>query len=282
MPTDAHDDGKKDGDMTMVEKTVRDFTILGSGAGPGIPSFFCDCSECREARHNPKISRTRSGALIRDGRYQILIDASPDLRQQLICQNITCFDEVWLTHWHYDHFGGLGELEYYVRLNRKKSILFRLPPSAVESFQAAFPQLSDVMEIRPWKFGETAVIKQLQITPLPAEHGIETAGILVESPNVKLAYFTDTAGLPSTSEERVRNADWLICDSTFYGDNWYPRAHMSVHQAIALGEKIAAKHTVLTHLSIHYAQAVTTRELKEKLALYPAVDIAYDGMNVKL
>ena len=268
--------------MTMDEKKVRDFTILGSGAGPGIPSFFCDCSECREARHNPKISRTRSGALIRDGHYQVLIDASPDIRQQLICQNITWFDEVWLTHWHYDHFGGLGELEYYVRLNRKESIQLRLPPSAVESFKTAFPQLSDVVELRPWKFGETAVIGQLRLTPLPAEHGIETAGILVESPSVKLAYFTDTAGLPSSSEKQVKNADWLICDATFNGENWYPKAHMSVEQAIALGEKIEAKHTVLTHLSIHYAQVVTTSELQEKIAPYPAVAIGYDGMNVKL
>ena len=84
------------------------FILLGTGAGPGTPSFFCDCAGCREARENPELARTRSGALLRTAQAQLLIDASPDLRHQLGKERPDSIDAVLMTHWHYDHFGGLG------------------------------------------------------------------------------------------------------------------------------------------------------------------------------
>jgi len=232
------------------------FKLLGTGAGPGTPSFFCDCPGCREARENPAWARTRSGAFITAGQDNILIDASPDLRAQLIREQINRIDDVFLTHWHYDHFGGLGELEYYVKLRRKEKIPLYLPPSAVEQFAAAFPNLREVFRAIPWAFNLKYSFGALTITPLAAIHGVETAGFLVESPGFRLAYFPDTAGLPPETARIAEQVDWLACDATFFGENWFPASHMSAEQAINLGQKIKARHTVLTHLSIHYSQPV--------------------------
>ncbi|HEY3424009.1 MAG TPA: MBL fold metallo-hydrolase, partial [Negativicutes bacterium] len=256
------------------------FKILGSGAGPGLPSFFCDCVGCREARSNPELARTRSGALIDTYHSKILVDASPDLRRQLIKENITYVDCVFLTHWHYDHFGGLGELEYYVKLERKKEIPLFLPPSAIAQFAAAFPNLADIFVVKEWEFNRQYFFGEVCLTPLPANHGIETAGFLLESKGRKLAYFPDTAGLPEISAKQASGVDWLVCDATFHGDNWYPMVHMSMEQAIDLGKKVGAKNTVLTHLAIHYSQAVTTKQLQEESAKYQNVFVAYDGMNI--
>ena len=258
------------------------FKLLGTGAGPGTPSFFCDCSGCREARNNPACARTRSGALISTQQAQVLIDTPPDLRVQLVREQPERIDAVLLTHWHYDHFGGIGELEYYVKLRRKTPIDLYLPPSARESFALAFPDLEEVFHVRPWSFGQPYRFGGLDITPLPAAHGIETAGFLVESFGQSLAYFPDTAGLPEPSAKRVHGVDWLVCDATFYGENWFPEVHMSVMEAIELGRQVQARHTVLTHMSIHYSRPVTVRELEMHLASYPGVLAAYDGMSFDL
>jgi len=239
------------------------FRILGSSAGPGVPSFFCDCCGCREARSNPRVGRTRSGALITTGSRNLLIDTSPDLRAQLIREEVSDIDGIFMTHWHFDHFGGIGELEYYVKLVRQNPLDLYLPPSAVSQFEAAFPDLADIFNTIPWQFGSKYSFGELTLTPLPARHGIETAGFLVESPGTRLAYFPDTAGLDSEVKLELKKLDWFICDATFTGDNWFPDSHMSIDQAINLGRDIDAKTTVLTHLAIHYSQPVTADDLAE-------------------
>ncbi|SDE70858.1 MBL fold metallo-hydrolase [Sporomusa acidovorans] len=258
------------------------FILLGTGAGPGLPSFFCDCAGCREARDNPALARTRSGAFIDTGNSKLLIDASPDLRHQLIRESITRVDGIFMTHWHYDHFGGLGELEYYIKLARNEAIPIYLPPSAVEQFTAAFPNLTEAFAVKSWQFARQYRVDSLGITPLPANHGIETAGFLLETAGTKLAYYPDTAGLPAVSAGKVNGVDWLICDATFHGDNWFPQAHMSLEQAVDLGRQIGAKNTVLTHLAVHYSRPATSRQLAEEAAAYENVCVAYDGMRIKL
>ena len=116
---------------------------------------------------------------------------------------------------------------------------------------------------------------------MAANTGIETAGFLVESKLTRIAYFPDTAGVSETTGREVYAVDWLICDATFNGENWFPQTHMSIDQAINLGKSIQAKNTVLTHLAIHYSQPVTQSELTAKIEKYGNVFIAYDGMRIK-
>lgn len=261
---------------------MAELILLGTGAGPGVPSFFCSCPGCREAWQKNEYSRTRSGAALKTGERTLLIDASPDLRAQLVREKISVVDGVFLTHWHYDHYAGLGELEYYVKLERRERLPLYLPPSAVQQFNGAFPNLAEVYSLIPWQFFNGYDFDGIALTPLPANHGVETAGLLVESGGSRVAYFTDTAGLPESSAEKVCGVDLLICDATFYGENWFPESHMSVDEAIELGKSVGAERTILTHLSIHYSRAVTTEELEEELAEYPNVGVARDGLRLEL
>jgi len=258
-----------------------EFKLLGTGAGVGVPLFFCHCPACEEARQNPVFSRTRSGAMFRAAEETILIDASPDLFTQLNREGIETVDVVFLSHWHYDHFGGLGDLEFYVRLKRHKAVQLFLPPSALSEFVAAFPFLTDVFEIIPWRFGQTYSFGETALTPLPAAHSIETAGFLLENKK-RLAYFTDTAGLPPATAEKIDQVDFLICDATFNGENWYPHSHMNIEEAIALGRKIRAKKTILTHMSMHYSVPRTVAWLTKKLETEPDIGIGLDGLAIEI
>jgi len=96
--------------------------FLGTRAGCGVPSFYCDCSTCREAVAKPRFQRTRCALLARGASGNILVDASPDLRTQLLREGIDCLDHLLVTHRHYDHTGDLGELEFYVRVRRQEAI----------------------------------------------------------------------------------------------------------------------------------------------------------------
>ncbi|ATW23640.1 MBL fold metallo-hydrolase [Candidatus Formimonas warabiya] len=258
-----------------------EFKLLGTGAGPGVPSYFCDCPACKEARENPCLARTRSGAVIDTGKEKILIDASPDLRSQLVREQITSLDYVFLTHWHYDHFGGLGDLEFYVKLSRRQPLKLFLPPEALEAFHSAYPFLPEVFDLITWQFEQVYCFENLTLTPLPARHGIQTAGLVLESKR-KLAYFTDTSGLPDSTARIIEGTDFLVCDATFYGENWYPHRHMSLEEAIQLGKKVKAGNTVLTHLAMHYSTPVTVAQLAEEISAHPGVSLAYDGMVITL
>lgn len=258
------------------------FKILGTSAGTGVPSFFCRCPGCAEARENPEFARTRTGAFIAAEQGRILIDASPDLRSQLVRELIYGVDTIFLTHWHADHYSGLGEFEYYVKLFTQKPIDLYMPGSAIDDLASTFPELSDVFQVIPWQYQQRYSFGDVSLTPLQANHGIETAGFLVESGRSRLAYFPDTAGLPPETAAHLEGIDYLICDATFYGENWYPHSHMTVEQAIALGKQINARHTILTHLSMHYSQPVTTLQLEKELSQYANVAAARDGMDIKL
>lgn len=258
------------------------FKLLGSCAGTGVPSFFCDCPGCIEARNNSNYARTRTGAFMDTKQGRVLIDASPDIRIQMVRESICGVETIFLTHWHADHYTGLGEFEYYVKLLDRLAIDLYLPGSAVDDFESTFPELQDVFKVTPWEYKKRYAFGDVSLTPLPANHGMETAGFMVEAEHMKLAYFPDTAGLPPETAERLNGIDYLVCDATFYGDNWYPNSHMTVEQAIALGRQIDARHTVLTHLSMHYSQPVTTQQLEKELSQYANVTAARDGMIIEL
>ncbi|MCB8814824.1 MBL fold metallo-hydrolase [Desulfosporosinus shakirovi] len=260
--------------------TVR-FQLLGTGAGPGVPSFYCDCIACLEAKEKPHLARTRSGAVLDIGHERLLIDASPDLRSQLIKERIKSLDYLFITHWHYDHFGGIGDLEFYIKLSRKRPLRLFLPPGSVEEFRSAYPFLEDVFKIETWEFERTYQFGEVKLTGLPARHSIPTAGILLEAEK-RVAYFTDTSGLPESTAERIQGVDALICDSTFHGENWYPHSHMSMVEAIKLGNMVRAEHTILTHLAMHYSTPTTVAQIEAELESYPNVSLAYDGMLIEL
>jgi len=126
----------------------------------------------------------------------------------------------------------------------------------------------------------------VRYTPLPAAHGVETFGFLIEKmgeSNKRIAYFPDTGPLPKKTMEALKEVDVLIIDATFNGRNWMPESHHSIDEAIQLSQLLGAGRTFLTHLAMHYDEPITARELQELLAPYQGTILAAnDGLEIPL
>ena len=88
-------------------------TLLGTGTSSGVPVLGCDCEVCRSK--DPRDNRLRCAAMIETERTRILIDAGPDIRQQLLRVPFRKLDGVLITHIHYDHVGGIDDLRGFCK-----------------------------------------------------------------------------------------------------------------------------------------------------------------------
>jgi phosphoribosyl 1,2-cyclic phosphate phosphodiesterase len=257
--------------------------FLGTAAGCGVPSFFCGCVACQEAADRPSFFRSRSSLLIQ-GEKNTLIDAPPDLRAQLLREHIDRIDHFFLTHWHYDHSGGLGELEFYVRVKRQEAIAAYMTAETEEWLKTSFWFLEDCLSIQVMGVGWQVEANGLQYTALPVSHTPGTIGLLIETPEGRrAAYLPDTGPLPDAALEMIQGIDTLILSATFWGRNWMPEDHLSVAEAVQTALMLNAKQTYLTHLSMHHDAPVTNCELEAYIKTFGKnLHLAYDGLQIAL
>ncbi len=255
------------------------FTFMGTGAGCGVPAFFCDCPACEEARRDPRAARGDCGVMIR-GEKTLLIDTPPDIRHQLNREGVRTIDELVYTHAHFDHLGGLGELEYMIRLVTRTPLPTYGSATALGGAITEFHYLDDILDLRPIEPFETHEFDGVRYTALPATHAPGTYGYLIETDETRLFYASDTGKLPEATAEAVRGVDILAMDATFWGRNWSPDAHHSVQETIEEGLALDAGTIYLTHMAMHYDTPVTLAQLEEHLARYEGrVKPALDGLS---
>ena len=120
-------------------------TLLGTGDAIGTPKVGCDCPQCTHAKNNGSM-RLRTSLLVENAGKHILVDSSPDLRQQLLLNGSPHIDAVLWTHGHYDHFIGFGEF-YRVQ---------KIPPVfAAPRFSTIVPIFSGSLRLTKVRFNHT-------------------------------------------------------------------------------------------------------------------------------
>ena len=270
-----------------MEHGKHTFTFMGTAAGCGVPAFLCDCPACNEARRDPRARRGDCGALVRgtnaDGSpgRNVLIDTPPDLRHQLLREDVRRVDELLYTHAHFDHLGGLGELEYLVQLVRKAALPTYGSAAALEGAGIEFHYMTYCLDMRELAPFDELELDGVRYTALPVTHAPGTYGYLIETPETRLFYASDTGKLPPETAERVRGVDVMAMDATFWKRNWSPDAHHSVQECIEEGLELDAGTLYLTHLAMHYDEPVTLAELEEYLQQYGGrVKPAADGLTI--
>ncbi|MDR3734564.1 MAG: MBL fold metallo-hydrolase [Acidobacteriaceae bacterium] len=228
------------------------------------------------------LRRTRSSVVLEGGAHYLL-DASPDLSRQLVREHITHVDALFLTHNHFDHCGGIGELESYVRICRQEAIPAYMSTESRNWFDTSYGYMSDCLTVTPWHIGTSVKLKGVTCTALEVQHAPGTIGVLLElDSGSRAAYLPDTGPLPEGTKERLRGIETLILGATFWKENQMPETHLSVQEAVEIALKLKVRDLYLTHVSMHY-EPVTDSELVGYLQSCGSnVHLAYDGLGIEI
>ncbi len=247
-------------------------TALGTGTSTGIPTLGCKCSVCESTIIKNK--RLRSSIIINIDEKNILVDASTDLRTQLLNNNIEDIDACIITHEHADHTHGIDDLRpfcfykdtpipVYTAKNTKEVLEVKFPYifKRHEVFKdkkilgGGIPKL-DLHEVTP---GTHSICDQdFTFYSLPHGH-TETLGIKIKS----FAYIIDCTQIPEKALEDLINADLelLIIDCLRIKKH---QTHLHLDLALEYAQKIGAKKTGLTHMSHDFEHEEFSQMLKNR------------------
>jgi phosphoribosyl 1,2-cyclic phosphate phosphodiesterase len=132
-------------------------TVLGSGTSMGVPTIGCQCAVCQSP--DPHDRRTRPSIMLEYAGKVVLIDTTPDFREQAIREKIRRLDAVLYTHAHADHILGLDDVRPLSYLQPKKIPLYARPDAA-DVIHRTFRYIFD----GDYKFGGLAQVELHHIT----------------------------------------------------------------------------------------------------------------------
>lgn len=246
-------------------------TLLGSGEALGMPAPLCGCEFCERCE-----TRRRPGLLIETGQATVVLDVSPDIKDQIHATGTTDVDAFFVTHHHYDHVGGLHELNHAAMafeehmLNpaefepderpRNKSFDVFMTETADSHLRDSNAHVADRLATKIIEHGETISVGNLRVVPFPVRHArssFDTLGFAVYHGDEKVVYAPDMREF--MDDDEYENVDLLFAEGA------------ALFRALGHGEKAElqaalrdanAKRTVLLNLSEHL-QRMTTNELRE-------------------
>ena len=254
------------------------FIILGCGSSMGVPrpdGFFGNCDH-----NNKKNYRTRCSALIKTSNENILIDTSPDLRQQLLDHKIKKIDKVLYSHMHADQTHGINDLRPFY-INSKKQInvyadkdtskyLKQSFSYIFKGYSREYPATLKLNKL-PKNIYTRDINQKINIKSIEVEHGrVKSNCFIIDK---KIAYISDVSEIYNKDLKFFRNLQYLIIDCLWY--NFHP-SHFNLETSISLIKKLKPKKGILTNLS----PVLDYEILKKKLPrnIIPA----YDGLTIKL
>lgn len=269
----------------MTQRTLR-FTLLGTGSSGGVPRVGNDWGACDPSE--PRNRRTRCSALVElyanDGSTavtRILIDTSPDLRQQLLTAGVDRLDAVFITHDHADQTHGMDDLRALaLRSKRRIPVHMDKPTSKtlVSKFDYCFEGKGGyppILELCPLLLPGTSRTVEgssgsLTVLPLSQQHGgINSLGFRVGN----IAYCNDVSDLPEESLQALHGLDVLIVDALRYAPH---PSHAHLEKTLSWVKQLSPKHTILTNLHIDMDYQTLLSELPAN------VEPGYDGMFVEI
>lgn len=247
--------------------------VLGSGTSKGVPEIGCECRVCKSTDSHDK--RLRASVLVRTHGMNILIDPSPDFREQALKHNIFDLDAVLITHSHYDHVGGIDDLRpfcasrnlpMYVRKDVDADLRRRLDYCFIEHPYPGVPTF-DMRIIDNYPF----YINGLKIEPVEVMHGKKPIyGYRIG----KFGYITDAKTIAETEVDKLFGLDVLIVNALRDRDHF---AHFTIPEALQLIQEVKPKCAYLTHFC-HEAGLHDEIEKNTPANVHPA----YDGLTINI
>ncbi|MGR3513486.1 MAG: MBL fold metallo-hydrolase [Paracoccaceae bacterium] len=258
------------------------FTILGCGSSGGVPRLGGLWGACDPT--NPKNRRRRCSLLVEHsseaGTTRVLVDTSPDMRQQLLDAEVGHLDGVIYTHGHADHVHGIDDLRMVV-FNRKERLPVWADPPTQERLYAGFgyaftqPEGSPyppILEMRTIDGDVTIEGAGGPITfhPIKVDHGsIDALGFRIGT----LAYVPDVVGIYDEAWESLKNLDIWIVDALRHTPH---PTHAHLERTLEWIARVAPKQAVLTNMHIDLDYETVRGETADH------IEPAFDGMRLTL
>ncbi len=248
-------------------------TVLGSGTSMGVPTIGCQCRVCTSA--DPRDRRTRPSIMLEYAERCVIIDTTPDFREQAIRERIQRLDAILYTHAHADHVLGLDDVRPLSFRHADKIPLYAHPDTA-EAVQSMFRYIFDPN----YKYSSLARVQMNHINgsvelfgarfePIKIVHGsVEIQGFRFGS----AAYLTDFSEIPPESMERLRELDILFLDALRHRPH---PTHSTVANSVRLVEELQPRRAFFTHISHDLPHEETNNGLPENIRL------SHDGLKLE-
>ena len=253
-------------------------TVLGSGTSMGVPTLGCHCGVCTSK--DPKDKRLRPSLLLSRNGRNVVIDTTPDFRQQALRVGLERLDAILFTHSHADHILGFDDVRPF-NIRQKAAIPVYGTQETFDVLRRAFsyafdgrPSFSTIPSVTLQVIGGPLEIAGIPFVPVPLLHGdMQVLGFRFG----RGAYLTDFSAVPDSSLVLLQGLHDLILDAL--RDVPHPM-HQTVEQALALIELLRPRRAWFTHIAHDLSHAETNERLR-RLGL-PHVQLAYDGLKIEV
>ena len=239
---------------------------------PRADGFFGNCDP-----KNKKNYRTRCSALISSDDLNVLIDTSPDLRQQLLSAKISKIDKVLYTHMHADQTHGINDLRVFYLKNKKKIPIYcdNLTANYLsKNFSYCFIKKYDyppILDLKVLKKNAPVInIKNnIKIKAISVKHGlIDSLAYII---NKKLAYISDANELYIKDINHFKNLKYLIIDCLRFDKH---PSHFNLEDVLKIIKLLKPKRTILTNLH-------SDLDYNDLLKILPNnIKPGYDGLSL--
>ena len=262
----------------MVDDSVdgNQLILLGTGTSVGVPMLGCHCDVCCST--NPRNQRTRCGVAVRAPEGTFLIDTPPELRIQLLREQVDRIVASVFTHEHADHIFGLDDLRIFghyldqpvplyceqaVERQIRQAYHYAFAPPTPNAHFGAVPRFEfRRIDTKPFE------LAGIDIQPIRLWHGqLPVLGFRIGD----VAYCTDVSRIPDESWPLLEGLDVLVLDAL--REHPHP-THFSVDQALDVIDRVRPRQAYLTHIS-HKLDHQPTCD-----ALPDGVDLAFDGLRI--
>lgn len=247
-------------------------TFLGTGTSQGIPVIACSCDVCNSGDHHD--NRLRSSLLVEFDGHNIVIDAGPDFRQQMLRERVTHLEAILLTHEHKDHIGGIDDVRAFNFVS-KKPIDIYCDERVEESIRREFPYVftekrypgAPMMNLHQVKESPFELLG-LTISPLPVSHyWIPVLGFRIG----EMAYITDANFISDKVLDSLKGIRYFIVNALRKEKHI---SHFNLSEALNIIDRVKPGCAYITHIGHQMGRySEVSKDLPENVSL------AYDGLS---
>ena len=239
----------------------------------GVPTIGCSCKVCTSEDVHDR--RTRPSILLHYGGHAVLIDTTPDFRQQALREKITRIDAVLYTHAHADHILGLDDLRP-LTFKREQKLPLYADASSAKLIERMFAYVFDpdsTYSTRPQvtlhRLNGTLELFGARFQPLKVMHGdTDVTGFRFGM----AAYLTDFSSIPDQTMQALHGLDVLFLDALRHRPH---PTHSSLEESLQIVERLKPARAFFVHMSHDLGHEETNRSLP------PSVRLAHDGLKLE-